>query len=55
MAEIEEDIVNSGLKSTEQDGQELHASPHIEHTPHIVLSIIWNVLSIYGYVAIMKF
>ena len=34
-------------------GQELHASPHIEHTPHIVLSIyihIWNVLSIYGYV-----
>ena len=33
--------------------QELHASPHIEHTPHIVLSIyihIWNVLSIYGYV-----
>ena len=33
-------------------GQELHASPHIEHTPHIVLSIIHirNVLSIYEYV-----
>ena len=33
--------------------QEFHASPQIEHTPHIVLSIyihIWNVLSIYGYV-----